>query len=46
MKDCMQRALTKDCANQNKSFRWFEVGDIYGIKKVGKVVYGLNFPPS
>jgi hypothetical protein len=28
MKDYMQRALTKDYANQNKSFGEFEVGDM------------------
>jgi hypothetical protein len=35
MKDCMQRALTKDYANQNKSFREFKVGDME-LKRLGR----------
>jgi hypothetical protein len=28
MKDCVQRALTKDYANQNQSFKELKVGDM------------------
>jgi hypothetical protein len=35
MKDCVQRALIKDYANQNQSFKEFKVGDME-LKRLGR----------